>query len=263
LKEWYRALVITLLEQSPSQSLRQCAFLGGSLFHMAEHLFNSAFVAIWRTLSDELRTFVSGALADPLLREALPGGIRCSIVNLIDFLERTDHRMEFPKQMFCRACARSSQFAKGMYIAHRWFEEEPHNIEAVERLIQFSVNLGLNKTIAGISNHLQKDPQFARAPLSCEKLGQWSLALEVYQSKPPSPGSMQGILKCLMHLHRWDDIISQLPEFEELPANNLKTSMAAAIATALFHRHQWDKLRSVLEYCPRNSVRILMITALY
>jgi hypothetical protein len=129
-----------------------------------------------------------------------------------------------------------------MYIAHRWLEEEPHNIEAVERLIQFSVNLGLSKTIAGISNHLQKDPQFARASVSGEKLGEWSLDLDLYQSRTSSPGSIQGILKCLMHVHRWDGTTSNLAEFEQLPGNDRKMTITAAIATALFHRHGWDKL---------------------
>ncbi|OHT04748.1 PIKK family atypical protein kinase [Tritrichomonas foetus] len=261
-KEWYRSIIKTLLENCPSRALNSCAFLSDVLFTTAENLFNTSFMSIWVNLSTDTQLYITGPLTRALLSEALPGAIRTSLVNLFDFMERNEHPIQISRQVLCQASEKCSQFAKAFYFVLRWYEEDPHNIEAIETLIRLSTSLGLKKTIIGISKQLSSSMDFVSNPQWSEQLGQWSNALEVYEKMPPTAASLEGILRCLKNLQRWDEIISKMDEFENLPTA-AKHNMAAIVATALFHRQQWSKLPPVLEYCTHESVRVLIITALY
>ena len=263
-KEWYRSIVKILIENSPSPAINSCSFLCDVLFNTAENLFNTAFFTVWVKLSNDTQLYISASLTRALLSDAISGAIRTSIVNLFDFMERSEHPIPISKQVLCQASEKCSQLAKALYFVHRWYDEDPNNIEAIETLIRLSTNLGLKKTIIGISKHLNETGimDFNTNPKWSEQLGQWSAALEAYKKMPLTPNSLIGIMRCLKNLQRWDEIISKIPEFESLPAN-AKRSTASIIAKALFHRQQWDKLPKVLEYCTHESVRVLIITALY
>ena len=261
-KAWYHSLVIASIEQSPSAALRACAFLGRSLFHIADNIWNHAFLSIWLTLSQAAQLSVAGHVTRTLLSQALPNAISSSLVSLLEFMERTEHRMQISRQVLCQTCMRCSQYEKCCFFAQRWYEEDPHNIEAIETLIRISKELGLNKTIQGISAHLQGDPSFENTYTWCEQLGQWSLALEAYKKMEPSPSSIHGILRCLKYLQRWDEIISMIPEYEKLSYDDRREN-ASIIATALVNRQQWSQLPPLIGFGSRHSVTMLIIEALY
>ncbi|OHT10677.1 PIKK family atypical protein kinase [Tritrichomonas foetus] len=261
-KEWYRSLVRILLWNSPSPSLFACSFLGDILFNLAENLFNASFLSIWVHLTPDSQLVVSASLTRALLSEPIPGAIRTSLVNLFDFMERSEHPIQISRQVLCQACEKCSQYAKAFYFVYRWIEEDPYNIEALETMIRLSTFLGLKKTLIGISARLQKQEPENFASQWSEKLGQWSTALDSYEKAEQSPRSLEKIVRCLKHLQRWDEIIEKMPFFFQLSSSE-KRKVASTYATALYNRQQWQTLSTVLEYCASGSVREMIITALY
>ena len=288
-KEWYRTLVKTLLLNSPSPSIYACSFLGDVLFNIAENLFNAAFLSIWTNLNADSQLIVSASLTRALLSDPVPGAIRTSLVNLFDFMERSEHPIPISRQVLCQTCEKCSQYAKAFYFVYRWIEEDPLNIEAVETLIRLSTFLGLKKTIIGISTDLKKREDETFASQWAEQLGQWETALQIYEKQELLEQSMDSsqaiknvsesslsqalndnksyktlekIVRCLKHLQRWDEIISKMPDFLQLPPAE-KRKVASAFATALFNRQQWNLLSNVIDYCGNDSVRKMIITALY
>lgn len=291
-KGWYKRIVKTLLDNSLSISLNSCSFLSEVLFNLAETLLNPAFFSIWMHLSSHTQLLISASLTTSLMSDALPNAVRTLLINLIDFMERSEQRIPISWQILYQASKKCSQFAKAYYFAQKWYEEDPLNIQAIETLIQLATCLGLKKTIIGISTHLKNDFDITSNPQWSEQLGQWAVALESNRSLPLTSFTLEGIMRCLKHLQRWDEIIEMIPDLEPLllfnprkkinmdpdeiddfpypiPPEHLiltpsqKKRIASILAIALFHRQQWTKMPLVLDHTNQESVRILIITALY
>lgn len=260
-KEWYKTLVRTLLLNSPSPSLFSCSFLGDVLFNLAEILFNASFLSVWIHLSSDVQLLISASLTRALLSDPIPGAIRTSLVNLFDFMERSEHPIQISRQVLCQTCEKCSQYAKAFFFVCRWFDEDSQNVEALETLIRLSNFLELKKEIIGISSKLKQNNEVNFHHWS-EQLGQWSTALEIYEKMEKSPRQLEKIIRCLKHLQRWDEIIDKTPDFLSLSPSE-KRKVAPTFATAFFNRQQWSMLPNCLEYFVKESVQKMIITALY
>lgn len=261
-KEWYHHLVSTTLDCSPSHFLRSCAFLSDTLFHISEALFNAAFLSCWNQMSTDGQRQVSGCLTVACLSDPLPGSIRSSLVRLFEFMEQSEVKLEIEESVLMKTCEDSSQYAKALYFAHRCFYKDRFDLKTIENLIRLSSHLGLTKAVQGLSLQVL---DMEMQPLWCEQLGQWEMAKKYYleNNDPKLSGeSYKGILRCLKHQQKWDEIIAKMECFDD-QTPVIKSEISPIIATALFHRKQWDKLPSILEFCPLNSVSVLMIAALY
>lgn len=261
-KEWWHDIVTITIHNSPSHYIRCCSFLTANLFDLAEPIFNPAFLVLWKEMTNEQQSKICGCLTVACLSDALPNSIKTTLVRMFEFMEQCEYTLEIEKSVLLKACEESSQYAKALYFAHRWYYRNSSDLKGIENLIRLSSHLGLSKTVKGLSCNVMNMTMQARW---CEQLGQWEKAEKLYlENKDPKqePESYRGLLRCLLNQKSWDEIILHMKDISKYDEES-KNEILPIYAIALFQRQKWDKLGLVLQTCPMSSVFLYIIKSLY
>ena len=258
-KDWYNHLVLTAITMSPSPYISSCSFLCEELLASAESIFQPAFLTVWFFMTDAARQFVSETFTRAFNSDSLPKYVCSTIISLLEYLERSECHVIVSKRVICEACLKCSQYRSAFYFAWKWLLEDPASIEANETMIKISTYFGQIKMTKGLAKRAQKIIDTSSSPAWFELLGQWTVARQIYE-RQGFVGNFSKIMKCLAKEQLWDEVVEK---FDSIMSSEIKQTSSKYILMALYHCHKMERIDEILPFCPKNSVTVLSILALF
>ena len=167
-------------------------------------------------------------------------------------MAQSQEKLEIEDYVILKACEESSQYGQALYFAQRCYYSEGNTINNIENMIRLSTHLGLTKTVKGLALLVKNKEMTADG---YEKLGQWEQAKTHYLSDTDQSvkgENYMGLLRCLKHQKKWDEISSLADKFEDL-SPVVKKEVSPILSAAFFHRQMWSKIGPLIDYFPHSN----------
>ncbi|KAJ2779391.1 phosphatidylinositol kinase- protein kinase tor1 [Coemansia javaensis] len=205
--QWLRDLTCELLQQSPSNSLRACAYLAKTHRRLRTSLFNAAFVSCWAVLEPHHRQEAVSALQDAAADRGVPGYILQTILGLANYMERDAQQVPISLKLLGEYADRCHALAKELrYKEAEWMLEKSH--DAIAELIELNQDLDLQDSAVGMLELARNENR--AIPESVDwymRLRQWDRALVLHRQREaelgPSHASTMGQIECLFRMSDW------------------------------------------------------------
>lgn len=177
-------------------------------------------------------------------------------------MEQKEQKLEIETSVLLKVAEDSSQHVRAFYFAQRAFYQNPDEFNNIRNLIRLSSNLGLPKTVKGLSLLVKST---ITEPSWREQLGHWEKAkllyLERLEQRPEDSESFKGYMRFLKHQRNWPEIISKIDLFNQQKPE-VQKEVVSIILSALQQQKMWDEVERLLPNCPRTSVTVLIKTFL-
>ncbi|KAK4993720.1 phosphatidylinositol kinase-related protein kinase tor1 [Elasticomyces elasticus] len=247
--EWMRRFSVALLQESPHQALRACAFLAHNYHPLARNLFNSAFISCWTELYEQYQEELVRSIETALTSPHIPPEILQILLNLAEFMEHDDKALQIDVRTLGMYAGKCHAFAKALHYKELEFNVE-QNASAVEALISINNQLQQTDAAFGILRKAQGYTDVDLKETWFEKLQRWEEALHAYQrreqTEPESFEVTMGKMRCLHALGEWD-LLSSLAQDKWLSAStDHRKSIAPLAAAAAWGMGQWELMDNYL-----------------
>jgi len=180
---WLQRLSSTVLQESPSASLRACATLqhynlGGS----DTELFHSGFMSVWKACTTQNQTELATNLERALRHTSASVTVKQTLLSLHEYMERNGCLLPLSTSALAEAAVACHAFAKALRYKENEFLSNP-DAANVEALIQIHGNLNRHSEAAlGVLLHAKKNLNVRIDKTWHEELGQWEEAADGYRS---------------------------------------------------------------------------------
>ncbi|KIN02147.1 hypothetical protein OIDMADRAFT_197149 [Oidiodendron maius Zn] len=259
-QEWMRRFSLTVLQESPNQALRSCAFLASVYPPLARELFNSAFVSCWGDLleayQDDLIQNIETAIRSPHVTPDLLG----VLLNLAEFMEHDDKALPIDIRVLGREAGRCHAWAKALHYKELEFCQDQTS-GAVEALIQINNQLQQYDAAIGILRKAQLYKEGIQLRETWfEKLERWEEALEFYKKREreyPDQAEtfdvIMGKMRCLHALGEWESLSTLAQDKWHTSTLEIKRAVAPLAAAAAWGLRKWDLMDDYLGVMRTNT----------
>eukprot|EP00755_Sulcionema_specki_P008190 Sspe_Gene.40257::Locus_19427_Transcript_1_1_Confidence_1.000_Length_7027::g.40257::m.40257/K07203/MTOR, FRAP, TOR; serine/threonine-protein kinase mTOR len=268
---WLAQFGQTLLQESPSPSLRAAFDISRQYPQLNQELFNAAFMTCYVSLNDEYKREMLKAMQTALKVENLPGEVLQPLLNLAEFMERCDQQTTSPffftPKQLAHLAERCQLYAKALHyketevrqieVEQRLTDPEDWPLEAKKKcleacrgLVQISNCLELPESAEGLLTFIQKNNLDQGSGLSadmCEKLGWWDKAFNIYNEMPPGEDVLEGRFRCLDQMGDWPLILALAREHWPTATDEMRSRTAPMVAHAAWLMSNWDVMAEATE----------------
>ena len=257
IKEWFKKFIESIILNSPEPCIKIASNLISILPSVSESLFNAAFLSCWEKMNSEMQKSICIMLSKSLSSSHLSENARSLLVDLIEFMDRSESSIGIEPKLLCNECYSSGHHARAFYFAYRWFQKD-HSNQASEIMIKTASTLGLRQTVIGLSDLFARDT--GMDPKSLEQLGKWKEALDIYMNDNSDIG---GRLRCMKYLMMWNEIISYTSFFEKLEnSDERKPEIASSIIAAMYNLSRYSEIPKLLKYCSDSDTSSYILAAI-
>ncbi|EAY06480.1 PIKK family atypical protein kinase [Trichomonas vaginalis G3] len=250
-KEWWTRIVTITIKNSPNRFIHSCYYLCTNLIHIAEKLFNAAFLSCWKHLDKETKIIISASMTMACNSDSLPNDIRFNLVKLFEYMEQNNESMMYmDSTVILRAAEKSFLFEDALYFASKIF---PNNIED---LVRVCGHLKLDKTIQGLTKMIPLD-EMKNKPAAL--YDQW---MQINMHRKSLKAETVNYFRSLKHLSKWRQVANEKPSRNNMTPLEMN-ECAPIFAAAYFNLERWDELGEMIDILKKNSVSTVIMETVY
>ena len=141
LEQWLLSFMLTIIQNSPSNSIRSCIGLCTNFTPLANKLFDVAFLSCWRLLSEKAKEQITKTFNDVLTSSETYDTVNHEIIKLLFFMDKVEAPLNIDTKNLLEA---SIRYGGAAFALHLLTKESEHKNEDDFPNSNFFTNFNLN-----------------------------------------------------------------------------------------------------------------------
>ncbi|KAK8888672.1 hypothetical protein M9Y10_033406 [Tritrichomonas musculus] len=261
LENWLQAFIITLISSSPSKAIRACAKVANANRTFALELVPIAFHSCWQKMTPRGKELLESSFRELLLSKDNYEEVAREIFKILVFMHKVGQPLNIHFEDIIEPSKRYGSVSIALKLIQEDLDRQGGIFDAnlVAQLIDYYIQIGNWTNAVAVFKMFPKasGTYTSSNKYLYEKLKMWDLAAKEYKkSLESSRGDnkiLSGLIRSLLELKRWDEVMSYLPSFKSLKRVG-KQEMAVYFARAALQLRRWEDLDEILSYAPIDSV---------
>ncbi|EAY15522.1 PIKK family atypical protein kinase [Trichomonas vaginalis G3] len=246
-EKWLTDVSFLVLQNSPSETIRNCFSLISSSNKIIRKYFPVAFIVYWLSSSLEEKNYFSEILQKVTIYNDE------TIFNLITLLEFVGN----PLKINNLSEITSSNLPLSRYYLLKEIKRNPLKIEYLTKLFNLDIKMSLFESAKILGLNLVDKYKVKDEGMIYEKLNYWQKALDFYQNQKSEKKNFK-ILFCLSELEKYDDLLSKESLLEKMPPDDL-VNITLAFAKCYFLSQNYEKMNFYLQKVTKNQTPNLLL----
>lgn len=263
-EQWLHSFILTVINTSPSESIRACSALASTHRPLAIKLFSVAFFTCWKQISDSGRKQIVDTFTSILSSNENYEGTAKEILNVVFFMRKMDPPLTIPTSEIVKACKLYGRDALALLIQQDVIYEKGVTPTSIENLIDIYVNMGQWDNANAAWEHIGPKLQSDRQPETLSKLHMWDKVRPIYSEmfhNNHDTSALPGLAKSLAAMSLWPELMEYNEVFGGLPIAE-RRSIVPIFANGMILLNRWKELDEALKIAPDDSLRCLSLKAI-
>ncbi|OHT13665.1 PIKK family atypical protein kinase [Tritrichomonas foetus] len=266
LEQWLTSFMLTIINNSPSPSIRACTTLATNYSPLANKLFCVAFLSCWRLLSDKAKSQITKSFSDLLTASGTYDTVNHEIIRLLFFMDKVEKPIGIEIESLLQSSIRYGGAAFALHLVDREYENNPEDVKRASLIIDLYARLGSWPNAIGTweKSRMKYSTLFQNQLEILTKLRMWDQVEPSHREKffrVKDFGSFCGLTQSLASLANWEEIMKFYETFKNLKIHQ-KLQVSSYFAEAAMKLGQWDTLNDILQYSPEDSFICKMMAAM-